>query len=394
MAGQGVDSNGPWIAARLQGVGLTPGRVTVVGDDLAAIRDVIVESAARAQLVVCTGGLGPTSDDLTREAAAMAFGVPLVESPEALAQIQHRYRSRNREMPATNRVQALLPEGAELLENPLGTAPGFAIERAGCVLFFFPGVPFEMKPMVDRYVLERARLRFGLQPRTNVMLRCVRLAESVASERMAGFARPGVVVGYRASFPEVQVKLHVEAGLAVAALTAEAIERLGRGYVFGVNSGSLADVVGQLLRERGETVATAESCTAGRIGAELTASAGASDYFVGGAIVYANAEKLRQCGVSEAMLAEHGAVSEAVARGLAEGIRARSGSSWGLAVTGVAGPGGGTPEKPVGTVHIACAGASGTVHEKLRLPYDRPRNLAATVAMALDLLRRVLLEAT
>lgn len=394
LAGQGVDSNGPWISARLQGVGLRPGRVTVVGDELAAIREVIAESAARAQLVVCTGGLGPTSDDLTREAAALAFGVALVESAEALAQIEHRYRSRNREMPAKNRVQALLPEGAELLENPLGTAPGFVVDRGDCVLFFFPGVPFEMKPMVDRYVLERARARFGLAPRTNVILRCVRLAESVAAERMEGFERPGVVVGYRASFPEVQVKLHVEAGLDVDALTAEALERLGRGYVFGVNSGGLADVVGQLLRERGETVATAESCTAGRIAAELTASAGASDYFLGGAIVYANAEKVRQCGVSESVLAEQGAVSEAVARALAEGIRDRSGSSWGLAVTGIAGPGGGTAEKPVGTVHIACAGPGDTAHEKLRLPYDRPRNLAATVAMALDLLRRTLLGTT
>ena len=297
-------------------------------------------------------------------------------------------------MPAKNRVQALLPEGAELLENPLGTAPGFVVDRGDCVLFFFPGVPFEMKPMVDRYVLERARARFGLAPRTNVILRCVRLAESVAAERMEGFERPGVVVGYRASFPEVQVKLHVEAGLDVDALTAEALERLGRGYVFGVNSGGLADVVGQLLRERGETVATAESCTAGRIAAELTASAGASDYFLGGAIVYANAEKVRQCGVSESVLAEQGAVSEAVARALAEGIRDRSGSSWGLAVTGIAGPGGGTAEKPVGTVHIACAGPGDTAHEKLRLPYDRPRNLAATVAMALDLLRRTLLGTT
>ncbi len=394
LAGQGVDTNAPWIAARLQGVGLRPGRVTVVGDELAAIRGVIAESAVRAQLVVCTGGLGPTSDDLTREAAAMAFGLALVESPEALAQIEHRYRSRNREMPAKNRVQALLPEGAELLENPLGTAPGFVVERPECVLFFFPGVPFEMKPMVDRYVLERARARFGLAPRTNVMLRCVRLAESVAAERMEGFERPGVVVGYRASFPEVQVKLHVEPGGDVAALTAEAVERLGRGYVFGVDSGSLADVVGQLLRERGETVATAESCTAGRIAAELTASAGASDYFLGGAIVYANAEKVRQCGVPAAMIDEHGAVSEPVARALAEGIRVRSGASWGLAVTGVAGPAGGTPEKPVGTVHVACAGPSGTVHEKLKLPYDRPRNLAATVAMALDLLRRSLIGTT
>ena len=276
LAGQAVDTNAPWISAQLQGVGLRPGRVTVVGDELAAIREVIAESAARAALVVCTGGLGPTSDDLTREAAAAALGLRLVESAEALAQIETRYRSRNREMPAKNRVQAWIPEGAELLENPLGTAPGFVVDTGSCLLFFFPGVPFEMKPMVEAYVLARARVRFGLQPRTNVIFRCVGLAESVAAERMDGFERPGVVVGYRASFPEVQVKLHIDAGGDVDALTAEALARIGPDHVFGIGGGSLADVVGALLRARGETVATAESCTAGRIAAELPAPAGAS----------------------------------------------------------------------------------------------------------------------
>ncbi len=394
LSGQAVDTNAAWIAAALRGIGLIPGRVSVVGDDLNAIAEVITESAARSQLVVCTGGLGPTSDDLTREAVALAFGVPLVESAVALGQIHERYRSRNREMPAMNRVQALLPEGAEVLENLLGTAPGFACERKGCLLVFLPGVPFEMKPMVERFVLPRAMERFRILPRTHVMLRCVALAESVAAERMEGFERPGVVVGYRAGFPEVQVKLHVDPGMNVAALTEEALTRLGRRHVFGVDSGSLADVVGSLLRERGHTVAAAESCTAGRIAEALTASAGASDFFLGGAVVYANAEKTRQCGVSAALLEEHGAVSEPVARVLAEGIRSRTRATWGLGVTGIAGPGGGSAEKPVGTVHIACAGPGGTVAEQVRLPYDRTRNLAASVATALDLLRRRLLETT
>jgi len=394
LAGQAVDTNAPWIAAKLQGVGLRPGRVTVVGDELAAIRELIAESAERAALVVCTGGLGPTSDDLTREAAAAAFGVPLVENEAALAQIAERYRSRNREMPFKNRVQALLPEGAELLENVNGTAPGFAVDTGRCLLFFFPGVPFEMKPMVERFVLERARARFGLHPRTNVILRCVGLAESVAAERMDGFERPGVVVGYRASFPEVQVKLHVDHGIDPASLITEAAARLGADHVFGVDSGSLAEVVGGLLRARGESVSTAESCTAGRIAAELTVSAGSSEYFVGGAVVYANEEKVRQCGVDPAVIAAYGAVSEPVARALAEGIRARTGSTWSLAVTGVAGPGGGSAEKPVGTVYFACAGPRGTVHRVMRFPYDRLRNLSATVATALDLLRTQLLAST
>ena len=394
LSGQAVDTNAAWIAAELQGVGLRPGRVSVVGDDLNAIADVIAESAARSQMVVCTGGLGPTSDDLTRQAVALAFGAPLVESALALSQIHERYRSRNREMPPINRVQALLPEGAEVLENLLGTAPGFACERAGSLLFFLPGVPFEMKPMVERFVLPRARDRFRLLPRTQVIFRCVGLAESVAAERMEGFERPGVVVGYRAGFPEVQVKLHVVPGLDTVALTADALSRLGHSHVFGVNSGTLADVVGALLRARGHTLATAESCTAGRIAEALTASPGASDFFLGGSVVYANVEKTRQCGVSVEVLAEHGAVSAPVARELAEGVRTRTGATWGLSVTGIAGPGGGSAEKPVGTVYIACAGIGGTVAEHVVLPYDRTRNLAASVARALDLLRRRLLETT
>lgn len=394
LSGQAVDTNAAWISGQLGSLGLFPGRVTVVGDDLESIREVLRESAERASLVVCTGGLGPTSDDLTREAVALAFSRPLHQDPTAMAQIEARYRTRNRPMPETNRVQALLPEGAELLENLLGTAPGFRLDTGSCAAFFFPGVPFEMKPMVEAYLLPYARLRFSLARRRTVILRTVNLAESVAAQRMEGFERPGVGVGYRASFPEVQVKLHVDDGLDSDALAAEAIERLGRQLVFGVDSGTLADVVGNLLRARGQTVATAESCTAGRIAAELTATAGASDYFVGGAVVYANAEKVRQCGVSAALLDSHGAVSEPVARALAEGIRLRSGANWGLAVTGVGGPGGGSVEKPVGTVHFACAGPDGTTHRAVRLPYDRPRNLAASVAAALDLLRLRLLNQT
>lgn len=392
LAGQGVDTNAPWISSQLQGVGLRPGRVSVVGDELEAIRQVLAESAARASVLVCTGGLGPTSDDLTREAAALAFGAPLEERPEALAQIEARYRARNRPMPPKNRVQALVPRGAELLENPLGTAPGFLVDTGSCLCFFFPGVPFEMKPMVERYVLGRVRDRFGLPVRRTVHLRTVNLAESVAAERMDGFERPGVVVGYRASFPEVQVKLHVEAGLDVEALTAEAIARLGPQYVFGVDSGNLAAVVGELLLAAGETLATAESCTGGRIAAELTGNAGSSAYFLGGAVVYANAEKVRQAGVEPALLEAHGAVSEPVVRALAEGLRTRSGAAWVLAVSGIAGPGGGSADKPVGTVHFAVAGPDGTSHHAAWLPYDRARNLSAAVAVGLDLVRRRLLH--
>ncbi|MDP2309044.1 MAG: CinA family nicotinamide mononucleotide deamidase-related protein [Pseudomonadota bacterium] len=387
LSGSTVDTNAGWICHELAQIGLEPGRITVVGDVLDDIRAVFVEAAGRSSVVICTGGLGPTSDDLTSDAAAAAFGQAVASNPEALAQVEERYRSRKREMPPANRKQAMLPVRSTVLVNRLGTAPGFRMEEGGTVLYFLPGVPFEMKAMVAEHVIPELRARFALPPRRTVVLRCMGIAESVAGQKMEGFERPGVLVGFRANMPEVHVKLHLSPELDPAPLIAEVRERLG-GVIFGVDTGPLAEVVGQHLRARGETIATAESCTAGRIAAALGAIAGASDYLLGGAVVYSNAEKVRQCGVDPDVLAAFGAVSEPVARALAEGIRTRVGATWGLAVTGIAGPGGGSPEKPVGTVHLALAGPSGTTHKRIQLPFERERVLLFTVGAALDLLRR------
>lgn len=389
VSGATVDTNAGWIARHLKDRGFLPGRVTVVGDELPTIREVLIEAAARSRVVVSTGGLGPTSDDLTNEACALAFGRPLREDPVALAQVEHRYASRGRVMPPANRKQALLPEGARLLENRWGTAPGFSVETDGCVLYFLPGVPSEMRAMMEHHVLPDIDARFRLPERRTVVLRCVGLPESEAAGRMEGFERPGVTLGYRAHLPEVHVKLYLDPGIDPAPLVAEARARLGRS-VFTVDGGPLAEVVGGLLRAAGHTLATAESCTGGRIGAMLTAVPGSSAYYLGGAVVYANAEKVRQCGVDPAVLAAEGAVSEPVARALAEGIRARTGATWGIGVTGVAGPGGGTAEKPVGTVHVAVAGPDRTRHRALRLPFDRDRVQQMSAALALDHLRRAL----
>ncbi|MDP2312778.1 MAG: CinA family nicotinamide mononucleotide deamidase-related protein [Pseudomonadota bacterium] len=389
LSGSTVDTNAGWVCHELAQIGLEPGRVTVVGDVLDDIRDVLGESAARVPVVICTGGLGPTSDDLTSEAAAAAFGQALATNAEALAQVEERYRARKREMPPANRKQAVLPTEATVLENRLGTAPGFRMEIGGAVLYFLPGVPYEMKAMVMEHVIPELRARFALPPRRTVVIRCMGIAESVAAQKMEGFERAGVIVGYRAHMPEVHVKLHLAPELDGAALVLEVRERLGN-VIFGVDCGPLAEVVGQHLRARGETIATAESCTAGRIAAALGAIPGASDYLLGGAVVYSNAEKVRQCGVDPDLIAAHGAVSEPVARALAEGIRAQVGTTWGLAVTGIAGPSGGSPDKPVGTVHLALAGPSGTTHRKISLPFERERVLTFTVGAALDLLRRTL----
>lgn len=389
VSGATVDTNAGWIARDMKDRGFEPGRFTVVGDVRDHIRDVLREAAARSPVVLCTGGLGPTTDDLTAEAAAEAFGTRLALDETALAQVEARYRSRNREMPPANRKQALLPVGSALLENRWGTAPGFRIEHGGSVLYFLPGVPFEMKAMYTHHVAPELAARFSLPPRRTIVLRCVGLPESEAQGRMDGFDRPGVLVGYRAHLPEIHVKLHLDPEVDAAPLVEEARRRLGRA-VFTVDGGPLAEVVGGLLRDRGETLATAESCTAGRVAAMVTAIPGSSAWYLGGAVVYANAEKVRQCGVSAEDLAAHGAVSEVVARQLAEGVRARTGATWAIATTGIAGPGGGSPEKPVGTVHVAVAGPDGTRHRRLHLPFDRERIQSLSAALALDQLRRVL----
>ncbi len=389
VSGSTSDTNAAWICAAMKERGFTAGRITVVGDERDEIRDILSQAARRAAVVICTGGLGPTSDDLTTEAAGLAFERPLAMDPVALDQVEARYRSRNRPMPPANRKQGILPAGAILLENLWGTAPGYRLDEPTSHLYFLPGVPSEMKRMFEAHVLPDLAERFSLPPKRTVLIRCIGLAESEAGQRMAGVDRPGVTVGYRAHLPEIHVKLHLDPEVDEAPVLADALARLGE-FVFTVGGGPLAEVVGLALKRRGETLATAESCTAGRIAAEVTATPGSSEWFIGGGVTYADAEKVRQCGVSEALLAEHGAVSEPVARALAEGIRERTGATWGLSVTGVAGPGGGTDAKPVGTVHIGLAGPGGTIHKRLRLPFDRARNLQMTTAMALDLLRRQL----
>lgn len=387
VSGSTVDTNAAWIAGHLGTRGFVPNRVTVVGDELEAIRAVLAEAAARSAVVVCTGGLGPTSDDLTTEAVGLAFGRALGLDPVALAQVEGRYLARNRPMPEPNRKQAVVPEGAVLLENRWGTAPGYTIEAGGTVLYFLPGVPSEMKAMFEAHVLPDLERRFRLPPRRTVVLRCVGLPESEAAARMEGFERAGVDVGYRAHLPEIHVKLYLDPGVDPEPLIAEARGRLGR-FVFTVDGGPLAQVVGEALARRGETVATAESCTGGRITAMLTAIPGSSAWVVGGAVVYSNEEKIRQCAVDPTVIERDGAVSEAVARQLAEGIRTATGAAWGIGVTGIAGPAGGTPEKPVGTVHVGVAGPGGTTHRALHLPFDRERVQSMAAALALDLLRR------
>lgn len=386
--GQTVDTNSNWLAGRLWALGIPVRRVITAPDRMEDLVEILAQAAALAPIVLCTGGLGPTRDDLTAEAASLAFARPLGVNPEARAQVEVTFSKWGRVLNEANQKQAVLPEGARVLENRWGTAPGFAIDLPASTLYFMPGVPREMKPMFETWVEPDLRARHDIAAPVLHIIRTIGLPESELEMRLRGLDVPGLTIGFRTALPENQAKLlfrsEVSAGDRAAALE-EALRRLGS-RAFGVDCGDLAEVVGEALVSRGETLALAESCTAGRLAAWVGSIAGASRYLLEGSVVYSNAAKTRSAGVDPALIAEHGAVSEPVARALAEGIRARAGATWGIGITGIAGPDGGTPEKPVGTVHVAVAGPGGTEHRALALYGDRDRITASAAANALFLL--------
>jgi nicotinamide-nucleotide amidase len=408
VTGQIADTNAAWLAERLTDLGFLVTRHSSVGDRLTDLVQVFQEIGARCDLCVCTGGLGPTDDDLTAQAVAEAFDRPLVFDEIALAQIEERFRQFGRVMAPVNRKQAHLPSGSTRLDNDWGTAPGFAFTGGRAWFACVPGVPREMRAMYEQRILPMIHHRFALRPGRLVTLRTVGVGESDLQQALGDWRADDVVVGFRTKLPENHLKLrfgpdtpHDEIGARVQAV----LERIGR-WVYTIEGlpqpiegwdcggGDPAAVVGRMLTARGETLAVAESCTGGRLAAACTAHSGASEWFVEGIVSYANQAKLDLLGVPGAELAAHGAVSEPVARAMASGVRQRASSTWGIGITGIAGPGGGTPDKPVGTVHIAVHGTHGASHRVLRLPGDRERVQTLAVAAALELLRRQLLPSS
>jgi nicotinamide-nucleotide amidase len=396
-----VDSNSAHIAERMEQCGARVVRLNAVGDDLAQLTAVLQEIGGRADVAVVTGGLGPTVDDLSAQAAAAAAGVGLGLDPAALASIEEFFRRRNRPMNPSIRKQAMLPEGAEVLFNPVGTAPGFQLKIGRCRFFFLPGVPHEMQRMLADHVLPRVTSLMGgrLEVRRVKTLSCFGLTESLTGERLDGLGRqfPGVQLGLRARFPEIQVKLYgsgpgeaqVTAALDMAAAWSR--DRLGD-IVFADGEEPMEAVVGRLLRERSATLAVAESCTGGLIAHRLTEVPGSSDYFLAAAVTYANEAKTRLLGVGQETLARCGAVHIDTAREMAAGVRRLAGASYGIATSGIAGPTGGSAEKPVGTVCIGLAAPGQTIGYQFHFNYGRRSLNKQMFAMkALDLLRREML---
>jgi nicotinamide-nucleotide amidase len=395
--GEIENTNATWLARSLTDAGVEVGAVEVVPDDPEQLIRVLRRLGDAHDHVVATGGLGPTTDDLTTECAATAVNVPLVRDEASLAIIEERVTRRGRKMTASNAKQADFPAGAAIIANANGTAPGFAVTIGRARAFFMPGVPSEMAPMFENLVLpELAPADDERGVPVQVRLRTFGMPESAVNDALAGLEREHVVtLAYRAHFPEIEVKVVARDNNRVLSAdrargAADAIrEKLGD-VVFGEGKTDLWDDVVQCVRARRWKLATAESCTGGMVAELITSSAGVSDCFVGSIVSYSNDVKSSLLHVDPDTLATHGAVSEPVARAMAEGARRALGADIVISLTGIAGPGGGTPEKPVGLVHYACALPTHTVHRSRVFTGQRWQVRRISAFAALDLARREL----
>lgn len=395
LSGDLADTNTRRFGALLRGMGLVLRRGETVPDTLAVIVEVMRQVGARADVVLVSGGLGPTEDDLTLEAAAAAAGVELVEHAETVARLREKFGSRGYALTPNNLRQARVPAGAEVFDNPVGTAPHVQCVIGRARFFFFPGVPRELERLCEDHLRPWLAAKAGVRAYASRTFLTFGRTESQTAALLEAVPRDARMhVAYRAHFPVIQVTLHVEepdeaARVALLDGAAERVRQaLGEAVFSEDGKATLAGVVGAMLAARGQTLALAESCTGGMVAAMLTEVAGASAYLREGFVVYANEAKMARLGVTAETIAEHGAVSEATARAMAEGARRVAEVDWAIAVTGIAGPGGGTKEKPVGTVHIAVAGPDGVTHVARRFPFDRERNRVVSAYAALELLRQ------
>jgi len=399
-----LDTNSLFITDRLNDLGIEIRAKTVVGDRRDDLESTLRAALARTELVVLCGGLGPTDDDLTRDAVAAVLGRRLHEDADVLRQIRRRFEARGTRMPEINRRQALVPDGAEVVTNALGTAPGLWIAHGDCLVLLLPGPPNELKPMLERVVADRLGPIAGDARLHRRALFVCGLTESevdeIASPIYAPWLDRAAPIHTTVLAAPGQVELHLSTRDSSASRAAErldaAVAALTAAFgadVFATDGRSLEETLGGLLRARGWRIGIAESCTGGLISSRLTDIAGSSDYIIANAVCYSDGSKTAWLGVPDDLIAEHGAVSEPVALAMADGIRARTGAEIGVGVTGIAGPSGGSEAKPVGTVAIAAATSTARLVRTFRFPFARVRVKQFAAQMALDLARRVVLGA-
>ena len=395
-----TDTNSLWLTEKLMSIGVEVKLKTIVGDDEARLEETIRDALKRSDIVITTGGLGPTEDDITRQVSARAIGRELVYHDELEADLRERFRRWGREMPEINKRQAYVINGAKVLPNPHGSAVGMMLVEDGKYLVVLPGPPREMQPMFENFVLDPLRSVAGDVRVVRRVLRVSGMGESALDELIAPIYKTYPSVQTSILFNRTEIEIHLSAAAAsegeaikvLDELTEKLAEPLGPA-LFSKNGETMEQVVGKLLIERKETLSVAESCTGGLVGMRLTDVPGSSAYFLEGAVTYSNEAKIRTLNVSHELLDKYGAVSAETAEAMAKGMRERAESDYAVAVTGIAGPDGGSEEKPVGTVFIGYADKLGTKSLRMTLPGDRYLIRWRSSQGALDYLRRQIMKA-
>lgn len=395
LYGQIVDTNSQWMSVELSNAGIKVIRKTTVGDVEDEILTALHEAEGRADIILITGGLGPTSDDLTKPCLARFFGCEMVMHPEALAEVTEFFKSRGRELTEVNRLQALLPSCCEKITNKMGTAPGMWFSRNGKVFVSMPGVPHEMKRMMTDIIIPKLQATFNTPEIVHTVIRTVGIGESFLAEKITTWENSlptHIKLAYLPSLGEVKLRLTAvgkqrDELLKESAELVKSLKNLAGEYIFGIGEDPLEVVLGKALTQRKLKLAAAESCTGGYFSHLITSVPGSSAYFTGSVVAYDNAIKTGDLAIEPLLLERHGAVSEEVAVALAQAVRNRYETHIGISATGVAGPGGGTDDKPVGTVWIAYTDETKTVTKKLMLSKDRMINIRMTAVAMLNLIR-------
>ena len=400
LIGQVIDTNSAWLAQRLNEQGIDVVEITSIQDTPQAINAALDKASKRSQLILITGGLGPTNDDLTKLTLADYYQSPMKFRPEVFEDIEELFKNRDREITELNRLQAEVPEAAKVIRNYEGTAPGMWFDREDYVVVSMPGVPFEMKAMFDRQVFPEIQSRFQTPAIVHRTILTVGLPESLLAAKLEQWERAlpkEIKLAYLPNAGRVRLRLsargndEVVLGQMIENEVVKLRAEIGK-YIFGEGDQTLEEVVGILLKEKGATVATAESCTGGSIAAALTSIAGSSSYFLGGMVTYSNEMKINQLFVPADLLEKHGAVSSEVVEAMTAGIMKATGSDYAIATSGIAGPDGGSDEKPVGTVWVGIGGPNGVKSKKFLFGSKRKLNIHLRVNAGLEGLRREILN--
>ncbi|RNI29676.1 competence/damage-inducible protein A [Rufibacter immobilis] len=398
LYGQVIDTNSAWMGQELGKIGIKVKQITSISDNPDAICATLTQAISRAQVILITGGLGPTKDDLTKHTLARYFNTQLQLHQPSLDDVEAIFKRYNRPMLEVNRQQAFLPASCTPIRNALGTAPGMLFKEQGALIVSMPGVPFEMKQMMTDSILPRLQQHFQLPQIIHKVVQTIGIGESFLAEAIADWEDnlpPNLKLAYLPHLAGVRLRLtgmsdgnsDLETQLQ---LEVDKLTHLISEHIFAYGEVTLEEAIGQLLKDRNLTISTAESCTGGLVAHKLTSVPGSSAYFMGSVVAYSNGVKQAQLGVSAQTLETHGAVSEETVRAMAQGVRQLLNTDIGIATSGIAGPDGGTPEKPVGTIWIAYADAHQTIAKKLSYNKTRLLNIEYTVLQVLNLVRQSL----